>query len=61
MTILQSRLSGLYFKDFGWWVPRAAEALQFETMDGARKFMAVERVADVAAPHWQSYASPVPR
>ena len=47
MTILQSRLSGMYFKDFGLWVPRAAEALQFDTMDGARKFMAVERVADV--------------
>jgi hypothetical protein len=47
MTILQSRLSGMYFKDFGWWVSRAAEALQFESMEGARKFMAVERVADV--------------
>ena len=47
MTILQSRLSGMYFKDFGLWVARATEALQFESMDGARRFIAVERVADV--------------
>lgn len=47
MTILQSRLSGMYFRNFGDWVARATEALQFETAEGAKRFIAVERVADV--------------
>jgi hypothetical protein len=47
MTILQSRLSGMYFRNFGEWVARAAEALQFETTERARRFVAAERIADV--------------
>jgi hypothetical protein len=47
MIILQSRLSGMYFKDFGLWVARATEALHFESTELARKFMTTERLTDV--------------
>jgi hypothetical protein len=47
MTILQSRLSGMYFKDFGLWVARARDALQFESAEMARTFITVERLTDV--------------
>ena len=48
MTILQSRLSGMYFRNFGEWVARAAEALQFDTPERARRFVVKERITDVA-------------
>jgi hypothetical protein len=48
MTVLQSRLSGLYFKDFGLWVARAAEALHFESVERAKLFVLTEHLADVA-------------
>ncbi len=48
MTVLQSRLSGMFFKDFGQWVARATEAIQFGTTERARAFIRQERVADVA-------------
>jgi hypothetical protein len=48
VIILQSRLSGLYFKAFGLWVAHAAEALHFPTFESAREFVASERVSDVA-------------
>lgn len=47
MTILQSRLSGMYFKGFGLWVASAREALHFESAETARKFIQVERLTDV--------------
>ena len=48
MIILQSRLSGLYFKSFGLWVSRAADALRFGTVASARQFISGEHVSDVA-------------
>ena len=48
MTILQSRLSGMYFKDFGLWVARKTEALPFASVEAARRFVAAERLLDVA-------------
>jgi hypothetical protein len=48
MTVLRSRLSGLYFKDFGLWVARAAEALHFESVESAKQFILSEHLADVA-------------
>jgi hypothetical protein len=48
VSILQSRLSGLYFKDFGLWVNHVAEALRFGTAESARRFVACEHVHDVA-------------
>jgi hypothetical protein len=48
MTILQSRLSGMYFKDFGLWVAHVAEALHFESMETAKHFVTAERLSDVA-------------
>jgi hypothetical protein len=48
MTVLQSRLSGLYFKDFGLWVARAAEALRFDSVESAKLFILTEHLADVA-------------
>ena len=47
MTILQSRLSGMYFKSFGLWVARMAEALRFDTPESARRFIEAEHIADV--------------
>jgi hypothetical protein len=47
MIILQSRLSGMYFKQFGLWVTHAAEALHFESPEMARQFVENERVRDV--------------
>ena len=47
MIILQSRLSGRYFKHFGLWVTHVAEALHFDTPEKAQKFVENERVADV--------------
>ena len=47
VIILQSRLSGLYFKDFGLWVAHVAEALRFSSLESARQFIASERVSDV--------------
>jgi hypothetical protein len=49
MTVLRSRLSGLYFKDFGLWVARAAEALHFKSVGSAKQFIVSEHLADVAA------------
>jgi hypothetical protein len=48
MTVLRSRLSGLYFKDFGLWVAQAAEALRFASADSAKQFVATEHLRDVA-------------
>ena len=48
MTILQSRLSGLFFKDFGLWVAHAAEAIHFESHERAWRFIHEQRVTDVA-------------
>ena len=48
MTVLQSRLSGMFFKDFGMWVAHAAEAIQFESRERAWKFIHDQRVTDVA-------------
>jgi hypothetical protein len=47
MTVLQSRLSGMFFKGFGLWVAHAAEAVRFESPERARHFVETERVADV--------------
>ena len=48
MTVLQSRLSGMFFKDFGYWVAQVAEAVRFETRERAWRFIHDERIADVA-------------
>jgi hypothetical protein len=48
MTVLQSRLSGMFFKDFGLWVAHVAEAVHFESRERARRFVEEQRVADVA-------------
>jgi hypothetical protein len=48
MTVLRSRLSGLYFKDFGLWVARAAEARRFDSWESAKRFIVAEHLADVA-------------
>jgi len=47
MTILQSRLSGMYFKGFGLWVAHLAEALHFDSPETARKFVETEHISDV--------------
>jgi hypothetical protein len=47
MTVLQSRLSGMFFKDFGLWVAHVAEAVHFESAECARRFIEAERVSDV--------------
>ena len=47
MTVLQSRLSGMFFKDFGLWVAHAAEAIHFRSPERARQFVHDEHVADV--------------
>lgn len=47
MMILQSRLSGMFFKDFGMWVAHTAEAVHFESRERAWRFIHDERVTDV--------------
>jgi hypothetical protein len=47
VIILQSRLSGMFFKAFGVWVANAAEALHFQSTNAAREFISLERLADV--------------
>jgi hypothetical protein len=47
MNALQSRLSGMFFKDFGCWVGEAGEARSFDTAERARQFAAAERITDV--------------
>ena len=47
VIMLQSRLSGLYFKDFGLWVTQGAEALDFATLEKARQFIRTQHVNDV--------------
>ncbi len=48
MIVLQSRLSGMFFKDFGSWVAQVAEAIHFESRERAWKFIREQRVTDVA-------------
>lgn len=48
MIVLQSRLSGMFFKDFGYWVAQVAEAVRFETRERAWRFIHEERISDVA-------------
>ena len=48
MTVLQSRLSGMFFKDFGLWVAHVAEAVHFESREHAWRFIHDQRVTDVA-------------
>ena len=48
MTVLQSRLSGMFFKGFGLWAAHAAEAIHFHSHERARQFIRDEHVADVA-------------
>ena len=48
MTVLQSRLSGMFFKGFGLWAAHAAEAIHFHSHERARQFVRDEHVADVA-------------
>jgi hypothetical protein len=48
MIVLQSRLSGMFFKDFGYWVAQVAEAVQFESRERAWRFIHDQHVADVA-------------
>jgi hypothetical protein len=47
MIVLQSRLSGMFFKNFGSWVARVAEAIHFESRERAWKFIHEQRVTDV--------------
>lgn len=58
MTILQSRLSGMYFKSFGVWVAQATEALPFDSQETAKQFIAAERLADVAVRETEEVTSP---
>ena len=48
MIVLQSRLSGLFFKNFGSWVARVGDAVHFESRERAWKFIHEQRVTDVA-------------
>ena len=48
MFVLQSRLSGMFFKNFGLWTAHMAEALHFDSLDHAGHFIQREHVADVA-------------
>ncbi len=47
MTVLQSRLSGMFFKDLGIWVAHVAEAVHFDSRERAWKFIHDKRVTDV--------------
>lgn len=48
MIVLQSRLSGMFFKNFGSWVAHVAEAIHFESRERAWKFIHEQHVTDVA-------------
>ena len=48
MTVLQSRLSGLFFRNFGEWVTQATDARHFGSVESARHFVMAEHLADVA-------------
>jgi hypothetical protein len=48
MIVLQSRLSGMFFKNFGYWVAQVGEAVHFESRERAWKFIHEQRVTDVA-------------
>jgi hypothetical protein len=48
MTLLKSKLSGLYFKNFGVWVHDPDEAHPFGDEWTAREFIRTEHIQDVA-------------
>jgi hypothetical protein len=47
MIVLQSKLSGMFFRDWGCWSAGIADAKRFASREQALQFIVTERLSDV--------------